>query len=50
MKNAPRKKPAPAKVPAPKAPVTLQALYDKWFLPAVFVAIGSVMAWAVWRH
>ncbi len=24
--------------------------FDKWFLPFVFVAIGCVIAWAVWRH
>jgi hypothetical protein len=33
-----------------KTPLTLQKVFDKWFLPAVFVAIGSVIAWALWRH
>jgi hypothetical protein len=36
--------------PVKKAPRTLQQVFDKWFLPVVFVAIGSVIAWAVWRH
>jgi hypothetical protein len=24
--------------------------FDKWFLPFVFVAIGCLIAWALWRH
>jgi hypothetical protein len=36
--------------PVKKTPLTLQKVFDKWFLPVVFVAIGSVIAWAVWRH
>jgi len=29
---------------------TLQQFFDKWFLPVVFVAIGSLIVWALWRH
>ena len=36
--------------PAQKKPFTLQGLFDKWFLPILFVGIGSVIAWALWRH
>jgi len=39
-----------ATAPVKKAPLTLQKVFDKWFLPVVFVAIGSVIAWAIWRH
>ena len=39
-----------ATVPVKKAPLTLQKVFDTWFLPVVFVAIGCVIAWAVWRH
>jgi hypothetical protein len=46
MKSNPLKKSAPAK----KLPRTFQQLFDKWFLPFLFVAIGSVMVWAIWRR
>ncbi len=39
-----------ATAPVKKAPLTLQKVFDTWFLPVVFVAIGCVIAWAVWRH
>jgi hypothetical protein len=39
-----------ATAPVKKTPLTLQKVFDKWFLPVVFVAIGSVIAWAIWRH
>jgi hypothetical protein len=39
-----------ATAPVKKAPRTLQQVFDKWFLPIVFVAIGSLMAWALWRR
>ena len=38
-----------AAAPAKKQPRTLQGTFDKWFLPIVFVAIGGVIAWALWR-
>jgi len=41
----------PKKVVAVKmAPRTLQQFFDKWFLPVVFVAIGSLIVWAIVRH
>jgi hypothetical protein len=46
MKTNPAKKVAPAK----KQPWTLQRVFDKWFLPMLFVAIGGVIVWAVWRR
>jgi hypothetical protein len=36
--------------PAQKAPFSIQRMFDKWFLPIVFVAIGSLIVWAIWRH
>jgi hypothetical protein len=50
MKTTTSKKPV-AKAPATKKPpFTFQQFFDKWFLPVVFVAIGSLIAWAIWRH
>lgn len=46
MKANPPKKSAP--VPTP--PRTYQQLFDKWFLPFLFVVIGTVIAWTLWRH
>ncbi len=37
---------APVKKPA----WTIQRAFDKWFLPTIFVAIGSLIVWAIWRH
>jgi len=45
MKASPPKKSAPA----PKTPWTLQKFFDKWFLPVLFVGIGSVIVWSLWR-
>jgi len=28
----------------------MKAFFDKWFLPFLFVAIGSVMVWALIRR
>jgi hypothetical protein len=37
--------------PAVEKPATpMKAFFDKWFLPFLFVAIGSVMVWAVIRR
>jgi hypothetical protein len=47
MKTTAQKKSAPAVV---KAPFTIQGFLDKWFLPVVFVLIGGVIGWALWRH
>ena len=49
MKTTPSKKTA-AKAPPAKTPFTFQRLFDKWLLPVLFVAIGSVIVWAIWRH
>jgi hypothetical protein len=39
----------PKKVaPAKKVPWTIQRLFDKWFLPSLLAAIGSVIVWALW--
>jgi hypothetical protein len=46
MKNPPKKSAPPEKKP----PFTIQRFFDKWFLPVVFVAIGSLIGWALWRH
>jgi len=46
MKSNPTKKVVAVKM----APRTLQQFFDKWFLPVLFVAIGSLMVWALWRH
>ena len=46
MKNSQPKTVAPAK----KQPRTLQGVIDKWFLPVLFVAIGGVIVWALWRR
>jgi hypothetical protein len=46
MSSQPLKKVAPAKKP----PWTFQRFFDKWFLPFLFVAIGSLMVWALWRR
>jgi hypothetical protein len=46
MKTNPPKKVAPVK----KQPWTLQRVFDKWFLPTLFAAIGCVIVWAVWRR
>jgi hypothetical protein len=49
MKTTPSKKTV-AKAPPAKTPFTFQQLFDKWLLPVLFVAIGSVIVWAIWRH
>ena len=46
MSSQSLKKAAPAKKP----PWTFQLFFDKWFLPVLFVAIGGVIVWALWRH
>jgi len=46
MSSPPLKKAVAAKKP----PWTFQAFFDKWFLPFLFVAIGSLMVWAIWRR
>jgi len=28
----------------------MQKFVDKWFLPFLFVAIGSLIAWSLWRR
>ena len=34
----------------PEGTFSIQRMFDKWFLPIVFVAIGSLIVWAIWRH
>lgn len=34
---------------AEKADPPMRKTFDKWFLPVVFVMIGSAMVWAIWR-
>jgi hypothetical protein len=46
MKSNSPKKVAPAK----KLSWTLQRVFDKWFLPSLFAAIGGVIVWALWRR
>jgi hypothetical protein len=50
MKSTTAKRSAVQPVAAKKPPMTLQRFFDKWFLPVVFVAIGSLIVWAIWRH
>jgi hypothetical protein len=50
MKTTPSKKTSVKAPPAKAPPLTFQQLFDKWLLPVVFVAIGSVIVWAIWRH
>jgi hypothetical protein len=50
MKTTPSKKTVAKAPPANKPPVTFQRLFDKWLLPVLFVAIGSLIVWAIWRH
>lgn len=45
MPKAPVKKTV-KKPPAPKKALTLQQQFDKWSLPVVFVALGSVIVWS----
>jgi hypothetical protein len=28
----------------------MQKAFDKWFLPVLALAIGSLMVWALWRR
>jgi hypothetical protein len=46
MKSTQTKNIAPAKA----EPWSIQRAFDKWFLPFVFVAIGGVIVWALWRQ
>jgi flagellar biosynthesis/type III secretory pathway M-ring protein FliF/YscJ len=50
MKTNTAKKPAVKTAPAKKVPWTFQQFFDKWLLPVLFVGIGSLIAWAIWRH
>jgi hypothetical protein len=46
------KNPSSVKKPvlnAKKPVLTFQQRVEKWFLPVVFVAIGAVMVWTVWK-
>jgi hypothetical protein len=43
-KKTPTKKPAPAVAVKPK---TFQEQLEKWFLPFLFVAIGSIILWTL---
>jgi hypothetical protein len=27
----------------------MQKMVDKWFLPVLFVVVGGVIAWTLWR-
>jgi hypothetical protein len=40
---------SPSGIAAERLVVLVQKVFDKWFLPVVFVAIGSLMVWALWR-
>ena len=50
MKSTTAKKGAVQPAPVKKLPLTFQRLVDTWLLPVMFVAIGSVIVWAIWRH
>jgi hypothetical protein len=50
MKTTPSKKTVAKAQPEKTAPLTFQQLFDKWLLPVLFVAIGSGIVWAIWRH
>ena len=51
MKTNTAKRPAVKTAPAKKkVPWTFQQFFDKWLLPVLFVGIGSLIAWAIWRH
>ena len=50
MKSNTAKRTAVKAVPAKKPPLTFQKLFDTWMLPVLFVAISSVIVWALWRH
>ncbi len=47
--NSPKKKVSPKSLPVKSPPKTLQQRFDTWFLPILFVAIGSSIVWALWR-
>ena len=51
MKSNATKVKAKAKATAPvkQLPWSFQRLFDKWFLPLVFVAIGGVFVVGVWH-
>ena len=46
MKSNTAKRPAAQAPPAKKLPWTFQRFVDKWLLPVLFVAIGSLIVWA----
>jgi hypothetical protein len=50
MKGNTARKAAPKTAPVKKPPLTIQRVVDTWLLPVLFVAIGCVMVWAIWRH
>jgi hypothetical protein len=35
---------------AEKAVPSMQKFFDKWTLPVLFVLIGGVIGWALWRR
>lgn len=42
------------RIPRPGRPgerpfAAMQRLFDKWFLPVLFVLIGGVLVWTVWK-
>ena len=45
MKSNTAKRPAAQAPPAKKLPWTFQRFVDKWLLPVLFVAIGSLIVW-----
>ena len=52
MKPNPPKKKYASRMPdpvQPKTPWTFQKFFDKWWLPVLFVAIGGVIGWSLWR-
>ena len=50
MKATPSKaSPSKKTVTAKQPPKTAQQLFDKWLLPFLFVAIGIVIVWSIYR-
>ena len=50
MKSTTAKRPVAKAAPTKKLPFTIQRFFDKWPLPVLFVGIGSLFVWAIWRH
>jgi hypothetical protein len=49
MKTTASRKPVAKAPPVKKPPATFQQFIDKWFLPVLFVAVGGVIFWGIFR-